>query len=151
MNSPIKICPMTQDHIRQVAEIEQECFSEGWTFEQFRDALDCDFIECVTAALDDEVVGYTVFYKVAGEGQITNVAVRKSMRRQGIAERLLKYIFDYAIKHGISRYMLEVRASNVAAIALYKSLGFTVDGIRREFYRHPTEDAILMSKKAEEL
>jgi ribosomal-protein-alanine N-acetyltransferase len=81
---------------------------------------------------------------VAGEGDITNVAVLPSHRKQGIGDRLVKSMIDLAKEKEISKIMLEVRSSNEAAIHLYEKYGFEFLCIRKNYYQKPTEDANIM-------
>ena len=81
------------------------------------------------------------------EGYITNVAVRPECRRNGIAGKLLQVFLDFAQAHKLAFLTLEVRASNYGAIALYGSRGFRSAGRRKNYYEHPKEDAIIMTKE----
>ena len=83
------------------------------------------------------------------EGYITNVAVRPECRRQGIAGKLLQVFLDFAQGNHLAFLTLEVRASNYDAIALYGSRGFRSVGRRKNYYEHPREDAIIMTKEFE--
>ena len=80
-------------------------------------------------------------------GYITNVAVRPECRRQGIAGKLLQVFLDFAQGNHLAFLTLEVRASNYDAIALYGSRGFRSVGRRKNYYEHPKEDAIIMTKE----
>ena len=84
---------------------------------------------------------------VLDEGYITNVAVRPECRRNGIAQKLLQVFLDFAQAHKLAFLTLEVRASNYGAIALYGSRGFRSVGRRKNYYEHPKEDAIIMTKE----
>ena len=84
---------------------------------------------------------------VLDEGYITNVAVRPECRRQGIAGKLLQVFLDFAQGNHLAFLTLEVRASNYDAIALYGSRGFRSVGRRKNYYEHPKEDAIIMTKE----
>ena len=83
------------------------------------------------------------------EGYITNVAVRPECRRKGIAGKLLQVFLDFAQGNQLAFLTLEVRASNYDAIALYGSRGFRSVGRRKNYYEHPKEDAIIMTKEFE--
>ena len=80
------------------------------------------------------------------EGTINNIAVKKEMRRTGIAKALLLEADRFAAAHRLSFLTLEVRMSNKAAQALYTSCGYESVGVRRAFYKKPTEDAFLMTR-----
>ena len=101
-------------------------------------------------ALDAEngsVVGYAGLLAVADEGCITKMAVRPDCRRGGVAGQLLDVFIRFAEGSGLAFLTLEVRESNYAAIALYGSRGFRGEGRRKNYYDHPKEDAIIMTKE----
>ena len=85
-------------------------------------------------------------WTVMGEGNVTNVAVHPSYRRQGVAEALLKEMERRAKEKSVTIFFLEVRQSNEAAKKLYEKLGYSPIGTRKRFYERPVEDAIVMSK-----
>ena len=84
------------------------------------------------------------------EGYITNVAVRPDCRKQGVAGKLLQVFLDFAQANRLAFLTLEVRASNYPAIALYGSRGFRGVGRRKNYYEHPREDAIIMTREFEQ-
>ena len=94
-----------------------------------------------------EFAGYICMYTALDEGEITNVAVDEKDRGRGVGQALLEEAFKCAERKGLEKIFLEVRESNVPAIELYKKTGFEKTGIRRGFYRNPTEDALLMMKE----
>lgn len=144
----IRIVPMNGDHLDEVAELERICFSTPWSRNMLAEELEND-CAAFLAALDDEgkVVGYAGLQVVLDEGYITNVAVRPECRRKGVAAGLLQVFLDFAQAHRLAFLTLEVRASNYSAIALYGSRGFRSVGRRRNYYEHPTEDAIIMTRE----
>ena len=81
----------------------------------------------------------------ADEAEIVNVAVRDDCRKQGIADKLLMELTAYGNEHGVSRFYLEVRVSNEAAIHLYEKHGFIRQGVRKDFYKYIHEDAYVMN------
>lgn len=101
----------------------------------------------VAAVLGEEVVGFAGMQQVLDEGYITNIAVAESCRRKGLGRAMLSALIDHCRESGASFLTLEVRQSNAPAIALYESMGFLPEGRRKNFYRQPTEDAILMTKR----
>lgn len=143
----VRIVPMNGDHLDQVAELERICFSTPWSRKMLAEELEND-CAAFLAALDDDgrVVGYAGLQVVLDEGYITNVAVRPECRRQGVAAALLRVFLDFAQAHRLAFLTLEVRASNYGAIALYGSRGFRSAGRRRNYYEHPREDAIIMTR-----
>ncbi len=146
----IEVRRMRLDDIPAVAELEKECFSEPWTQNGFEDALFQGQNIFVTAADSREnIVGYAGLYAASDEGDITNVAVSESCRQKGIASKLMEFLILQAEAQGIIRIFLEVRKSNLAAQKLYEKYGFKVFAERKNFYRKPQEDALLMSRGAE--
>ena len=144
----VRIVPMTADHLDEVVELERICFSTPWSRNMLAEELD-NALSAFLVALDEsgKVVGYAGLQVVLDEGYITNVAVRPECRRQGIAGKLLQVFLDFAQGNHLAFLTLEVRASNYDAIALYGSRGFRRVGRRKNYYEHPQEDAIIMTKE----
>ena len=144
----VRIVPMTADHLDEVAELERLCFSVPWSRNMLADELD-NALSAMLVALDDQgrVAGYAGLQVILDEGYITNVAVRPDCRRQGVAGQILQVFLDFAQAQGLAFLTLEVRASNQAAILLYGSRGFRGMGRRKNYYEHPREDAIIMTKE----
>lgn len=144
----VRIVPMTADHLDEVAELERVCFSVPWSRNMLAEELD-NALSAFLVALDgqDRVVGYAGVQVVLDEGYITNIAVRPDCRRQGVAGKLLQVFLDFARGNRLAFLTLEVRASNYDAIALYGSRGFRSAGRRKNYYEHPKEDAIIMTKE----
>ena len=146
----VRIVPMTADHLDEVAELERVCFTAPWSRNMLAEELD-NYLSAFLVALDDndKVAGYAGLQAVLDVGYITNVAVRPDCRRQGIAGKLLQVFLDFAKGNHLAFLSLEVRASNYDAIALYGSRGFRSVGRRKNYYEHPREDAIIMTKEFE--
>ncbi len=144
----VRIVPMTADHLDEVAELERVCFTTPWSRNMLAEELD-NYLSAFLVALDDtdRVVGYAGLQAVLDEGYITNVAVRPDCRRQGVASQLLQVFLNFAQGNKLAFLSLEVRASNYDAIALYGSRGFRSVGRRKNYYEHPREDAIIMTKE----
>lgn len=143
----IKINKMEEKHLEQVASIEKEIFSVPWSKEAFNNSINLDNTSYYVALEEDAVVGYCGIYKVMNLGDITNVAVTPKKRKQGIAFKLVEKMICDATKEGVTEVMLEVRESNFPAISLYEKIGFKKITKRKEYYKHPKEDAIVMLKK----
>ena len=144
----VRVVPMTADHLDEVAELERICFPDPWSRNMLAEELD-NALSAFLVALDDEgrVAGYAGIQVVLDEGTITNVAVRPECRRQGVAHQLLQVFLNFAQGHRLAFLTLEVRASNYGAIALYGELGFRSVGRRKNYYEHPKEDALIMTKE----
>ncbi len=137
----ITIVPLREEHLPALAELEAICFTDPWSETALREELHNPCAHFIVALVDGAVAGYLGCHHIGDEGFVTNIAVAPTHRRCGVARTLVQA----ALNEPISRLALEVRASNTPAIALYRSLGFTEDGVRPRFYTHPTEDAVLYS------
>ena len=142
-----EIVPMDRSHVDQVASLERECFSMPWNERMLEDDLYNDNA-CFIVAEDDEgnVIGYAGLNTVLDEGYINNIAVEDAARRHGVASALLDVFCRFAAVN-LAFLTLEVRKSNAAAIALYEKYGFQQVGLRKGFYQHPREDAIIMTRE----
>lgn len=140
------IRPMEELDLPQAAAIEKEAITPPWSEQAFRESLGLEHTILLAAIQDGQVAGYCVCYQSFEEGEITNVAVKKELRGQGIAGKLLEKLCSYGKERGLERYILEVRAGNEPAIHLYERSGFTRVGIRKDFYEQPVEDAVIMVK-----
>ena len=141
----IEIVPVSTGHIDAICEIEKESFGDPWSRQSFSELLENPLAVCFAATEGAEVAGYLIAYFMPPEIEILNIAVKKAKRQKKIATALFFAMFGRAKTEKAARFILEVRPSNVNAIALYKKLGFGIDGTRKNYYAHPKEDAILMS------
>ena len=142
----MKAIPITSNHLPEIAKLEQLCFSEPWSEKSLALLLGSDAIGFV--CIDRErVVAYGGMLWAPDEGQITNVAVHPDARRCGYARAILAAFDTAAREHHAEQISLEVRESNTAAIRLYATDGYEVLGRRKNFYRNPREDALVMIKK----
>lgn len=132
------------EDIPSIAEIEKQSFSTPWSENAIRESMG-ENTAFYVARLNDVIVGYMGVSKVAGEGYVTNVAVLPQYRRKGIAKALMQFVINDC-KNQLEFISLEVRVSNTAAISLYKSFDFKEVGLRKRFYTHPQEDALIMTK-----
>lgn len=140
----IQIREMLDSDLDQVAEIETGIFSEPWSRKGFADSLSLGDTLYLTALERERVAGYCGLLRSFEEADITNVAVAEEFRNRGIGRKLLQTLLEKGRGAGIERFTLEVRASNLPAIHLYESLGFETAGVRKDFYRKPKEDALIM-------
>ena len=131
--------------------LEKACFSLPWTREQLQSQLPDERHEFLVASdAEGSVLGYIGMMTVLDEGYISNVAVDPEARRRGIGRALVKEMLRRAAERSLAFVTLEVRAHNDGAIALYAGEGFLPVGLRREYYEHPKEDALLMTRFFEE-
>ena len=148
LKKQVRIVPMTRAHLDEVEALERACFSVPWSRNMLAEELDNAAAAYLVAldAADGSVVGYAGLMVVLDEGYITNVAVRPESRRAGVASALLDVFVSFAQGNRLAFLTLEVRASNYGAIALYGSRGFRGVGRRPNYYEHPKEDAIIMTR-----
>ena len=132
-----------EEHLSAIAEIERLCFAEPWS-ETALALLLRDEARGVAVTVDGEAVAYGGMLLAFDEGQITSVAVHPHFRRRGYGARVVRELIALGREMGLVQLSLEVRQSNEAAIALYESVGFRVEGRRKRFYKFPSEDALIM-------
>ena len=136
---------LREQDVPQMAEIERLCFSEPWSEETIRAELTTPFSRYFICREDDRVLGYIGTRILLGECDVTNIAVRPELRRQGIASFLFERMLPELYAQKVTVLNLEVRENNLPARAFYEKCGFQVCGRRKKFYRCPEEDAILMN------
>lgn len=142
---------MTFADIDQVCVLEEMAFSMPWHKESFvemaenKDAL---YLVVEETAHPGMVIACCGMRSIVGEGDISNVVVHPDFRKRGIARRMLTELLRRGEEEfGVEAYTLEVRVGNEDAIKLYKNLGFVSEGIRKNFYQKPVEDAMIMWKR----
>ena len=142
------IVSMTSDHVAQVAELERICFgTEAWSEKSVASELNNPLSFWLVAVDGDRVAGYVGSQTVLDESDMMNVAVHPDYRKQGIATALIVGLVEELRKKGSHCLTLEVRASNENAISLYKKLDFQEVGRRKNYYRNPREDALILRKE----
>lgn len=142
-----KLClirKMVVNDLEEVCKIEQESFSMPWTKEAISDSLKNENNVYLVAEYAGRIAGYCGMWNIAGEGQINNVAVDKAYRGKGIASKMMKVFIEEGRKKNLIEFTLEVRESNLAAIRLYEKAGFQKEGMRKDFYDSPKENAVIM-------
>lgn len=134
-----------------IFEVEAESFSVPWSLQAIkRELANSDLtMYYVLADEDGTIAGYAGLWRVLDEGQITNIALRKTYRRQGYGELLLRVLMEAGWDDGCSDIFLEVRVSNIGALHLYRKMGYEVLSVRERYYSEPEEDAYVMDCKKE--
>ncbi len=133
-------------HIPLIAELEKLCFSDPWPPVAIASELS-NPLSCWLVAMEGvRLAGYVGSQTVLDETDMMNIAVHPDFRRRGIAEALVKELVGELSNRGSHCLALEVRASNAPAIALYEKLGFSQAGLRKNYYRNPREDALILKK-----
>lgn len=143
----IQIRQMTEADTAAAAALEAACFSQPWSEKSFLDALHNPNTLYLMAEADGRFAGMCGLWQSFDEADIMNVAVDPVFRRQKIAELLMEELMRRGQLCGITAFTLEVRASNEAAIGLYEKCGFITEGVRKNFYENPTENALIMWKR----
>lgn len=140
---------MDISHVNGVYELSKECFSIPWTLESISQEVNnplAHYVICENS-FTKEVLGFVGVWIIAGEGDITNIAVNPKYRKQGVASSLLIKLFEVCKSYNCNDITLEVRASNIPAQNLYKKFGFKKEGLRKGYYQDNGEDAIIMWKR----
>ena len=141
------IVKMNEGHVKAVAELEKICFSDPWSENSVASELKNKLALWLVAEEEGRVAGYIGSQTCTDESDVMNVAVHPDFRRRGIAETLVNALVEELSAIGSRCLTLEVRASNVPAISLYEKLGFAEVGRRKNYYRNPREDALIMRKE----
>lgn len=143
---------MKLEDLSEVVDIEEASGLNRWGFDSYKRELytNPDAVMLVARSMHLEgrgVIGFFAGWTVADEMHINNIASHPEYRRMGIGRRLIEHAVNEGLMRGVSFVLLEVRASNEIAQALYKKLGFSYVSRRRDYYRSPTEDAFVMKLK----
>jgi ribosomal-protein-alanine N-acetyltransferase len=137
---------MTPADVDAVLGIEQAVQAYPWTRGNFMDALNYGYVCCVDED-NGTIRGYAILMPVVDEAELLNVSVAAAWQRKGLGRMIVNEILQKARAINMKRVFLEVRPSNVAAIALYRRSGFDLIGVRRGYYQNAngSEDALVMS------
>lgn len=149
-NGAFSIVPLDRRHILEIEEIEQECFTDPWSHAMIEGELETPlarYFVCETP--EGRVLGYLGTRMILDVCEITNVAVRRSFRRLGLAGAMYRALEAECRRLGVRMINLEVRESNLSAQAFYRVYGFVPVGKRKNYYDSPRETAILMSRLLE--
>lgn len=140
--------PAAESDLNQVVQIERACFADPWTEESFRRLLagDSAIFRVIGYPPDSTVAGYVIAFAIGEDAELLNIAVEPSFRGRGLAGQMLDALLIELGSRGVRTAFLEVRESNGAARALYGSRGFAEIGRRRNYYRRPVEDALVMRR-----
>ena len=142
----ITVKKATADDIDFISMLEEKTFSSPWDKNSLLYAVNDPDTLFFLAEYKGEKAGYISAKYIAGEMDINNVAVEENFRKRGVASALLTKLTDASEKLDCDFITLEVRASNDPAINLYKKFGFTLAGVRKNYYTLPTEDALILTK-----
>jgi ribosomal-protein-alanine N-acetyltransferase len=144
--------PMSLEDIPGVMEIENQSFPIPWSESSFRyELLENPYASLFVGRVRTEpsVIAFACVWIVDQEMKINNIAVHPRVRAQGVGTRFLRFLLDHAASQGCREITLEVRPSNAAALALYRTAGFIPIGRRKQYYTDTHEDAIVMWSRIE--
>lgn len=150
----IAIQRMTEHDLLEVVEIENTSGLSPWGWDAYHRELQLEDDVMMLVARSqmfagaeragNSILGFIVARLIADDLHVNNVAVRPEFRRSGTGAKLLEAVLEWGRRCRAMRALLEVRAGNTAAQALYRRCGFQVAGRRHNYYRSPVEDALLM-------
>ena len=140
----IEIIKLGEEHVAPIAKLEKQFFSAPWDENSVRSEITNPLALWLVAVENGEVLGYIGSQTVLQESDMMNVAVDEKHRRRGIARLLVEELIRRLDAYQLT---LEVRASNAPAISLYESMGFVQVGLRKNYYRSPREDALILRKE----
>jgi [ribosomal protein S18]-alanine N-acetyltransferase len=140
----VVVTPATETDLDAIDEIEQHSFKAPWPRDTFKAELLREWARLDVARIDGRLVGFCNYWLVTTELHILAIATHPDCRRRGIARQLLDHVLDVARSTGCSLATLEVRRSNVPAIALYERAGFKIVHVRTRYYQDDNEDALVM-------
>ena len=151
MFRPYSVEPMRERDLMEVVEIEESSGLNRWGYDAYRRELFTNQNSVMIVARNlisgPAVIGFFAGWTVEDELHVNNVAAHRDYRRMGIGRSLMEAAIDEARGRGVAQVLLEVRASNESAQQMYRNLGFCFVGRRRDYYRLPTEDALVMKLK----
>ena len=141
----VKFRAMMPMDIAAVAAVEQASYVFPWSAGIFRDCLRVGYL-CRVAEMDGGIVAYGIVAMGAGEAHLLNLCVRGDMRGRHVGRQMLLLLLERARQAGMTDVFLEVRPSNLFAIALYQSVGFVQVGLRKGYYQaeQGREDALVL-------
>lgn len=140
----IRLRDMTAEDLDRVTALERLTFSDPWPRQSFEEILANPSWHGLVACAGEVIVGYAMFLIVSKESHLANISVDPAWRRKSVARRLLEHILNVVRTHGCELLLLEVRVSNRPAIVFYERHGFREMYRRKNYYRQPPEDALVM-------
>lgn len=144
------IIKMNESHVQQIADLEKLCFNDPWSVNSISSELNNRLSLWLVAVENERVIGYVGSQTVLGETDMMNIATHPDYRKQGVGTGLITELITELNERGSHSLMLEVRASNEPAISVYHNLGFEEVGRRKNYYRNPKEDALILRKEWKE-
>lgn len=134
-----------QSDVTDVAALQAETFTNPWSADSIRwEMAHTDVARVYVLRVDGVLAAFCACWVILDELHINSLAVAPARRRQGLATALLRAVFREVGTEGVTKATLEVRRSNAAALGLYAALGFAVEGVRKDYYQQPREDALVL-------
>lgn len=135
---------MQEADLPEVGKLELLCFSDAWSETLLRASLESKLDIWYVLEESGRIAGYANLRIIADEGEIERIAIHPDFRSRGYGKKLMGEMVAFARRAGIKEMTLEVRASNSHALKLYESCGFAKEAVRKDYYRNPVEDGIIM-------
>ena len=142
----LEVRELSPEMLGEAAEIEKLCFSEPWSPEALLYMCKSSNTHAVAVMIDGRLAAYGGCEFVPPEANIVNIATHPDFRRRGCASAVIDALEEFLSSKGVDSTFLEVRVSNIPASSLYERKGFRTVGVRKNYYRFPTEDAAVMLK-----
>jgi ribosomal-protein-alanine N-acetyltransferase len=141
----LSLRPMQIDDLDMIMQIEPTIYTHPWTRGNFSDSLNSGYSAWVLES-EGKMIGYALMMMVMDEAHLLNLSIAKPQQKQGLGRYLLEHMLKIAKNHKAANMFLEVRPSNISAIALYENMGFCEMAVRRGYYpaTNGREDAVLM-------
>ncbi|MBR5496338.1 MAG: ribosomal protein S18-alanine N-acetyltransferase [Oscillospiraceae bacterium] len=143
----MEIVNMTKELIPQIAQIEAQSIPQPWSESDFEFELTNKFAINLVCVENQQVIGFLCAHNVYGQCNINSIATHPDHRNEGIATKLLSELINRVKDLSDAQITLEVRLQNKPAISFYEKQGFVVQGTRANFYKNPTDDALLYTLK----
>jgi ribosomal-protein-alanine N-acetyltransferase len=146
----LRLRPMQLEDLDAIMQIESTIYSHPWTRGNFSDSLNSGYsawvLEDQRSGSKEHIIGYALLMLVMDEAHLLNLSITKAYQKQGLGRYLLEHMLTIAKTHKAANMFLEVRPSNISAIALYENMGFSEMAVRRGYYpaKEGREDAVLM-------
>ncbi|MFP4398399.1 MAG: ribosomal protein S18-alanine N-acetyltransferase [Desulfonatronovibrio sp.] len=139
-----QVVPIEDKYFRELVSLEQQCFAQPWTVEQYRQFTGLEHFRILGVFEGGELCSYISFYFLPDEAEIINLGVRPDCRKRGMAASLVSSVLELCRKAKLESVFLEVRPSNIAALNLYQGFGFKEIATRKNYYPDNMEDALLL-------
>ena len=138
--------PATEDDLPAIVAIDAVCFGNPWSADIYRQELERPFARLRLVEHAGEVVGFSCAWTIADEAHLLRIATLARVRGRGLGRALLQMVLDEATLAGCAQVLLEVAAGNAPAVGLYRAFGFVPIGLRKAYYAHPPDDALVMRR-----